>query len=320
MHNLQFSHRHIGIIGIAGLCVAALLFAIARSWPAAWSVALWTAPILIAVGALALLSVYLLMPSRIKRHFSKRAAGARETPDFGWSLGAMNGYWMTGGVCVALAVLMFIQSPSAPGQLLSLGLGLLALNLFAGSYVWRTSKDTDHMTLPFVDLLASDHDLILDAGCGSGRTTLALSRIMKNGSIVALDLFTADYIQGGGQTLLERNLKVAGLTDRVQIVKGDITQLEFEDNHFDAAASAYMMDHLGEGKLPALKEVRRTLKPGGRFLLVVLEPNVYTFAVANLMCLAMASRKVWKGLFRQAQLTLLQEGAINGGVYFLLKK
>jgi SAM-dependent methyltransferase len=320
MHKTQFGHRHTWIIGIAGLAVSAVLFAVFPSWRVLSSVALYIALFHIAVGALALLSVYLLLPSRITQYFSKPKADAGERLDFGWSFGSMNGYWIAGTVCVVLAALLFIQLQSSPWQLLPIGLGLAALNLFAGNYVWRMGKTTDYMTLPFVDLFSSDHDLVLDAGCGSGRTTVALSRILKNGSIVALDLFTADYIQGGGRTLIERNLKIAGVADKVQIVKGDITQLEFEDNKFDAAISTYMVDHLGAAKLPALKEVQRTLKPGGKFLLVVFEPNLYTFAVANVLCLTMASRQVWKGLFRQAQLTLLQEGSINGGAYFLVQK
>jgi ubiquinone/menaquinone biosynthesis C-methylase UbiE len=219
-----------------------------------------------------------------------------------------------------LAVLLFIQLQSSGWQVLPIVLLLLAVNLFAGNYVWRMGKKVDFMTLPFVDLFSSDHDLVLDAGCGSGRTSVALSRVIKSGRIVALDLFTADYIQGGGRTLIERNLNIAGATDKVQIVQGDITQLEFEDDKFDAAVSTYMMDHLGAGKLPALTEVRRTLKPGGKFLLVVFEPNIFTFAVANVLFLGLASRKVWRGLFAEAKLNLLQEGAINSGVYFLLQK
>ena len=319
MHNTS-THGHTWVVGIVGLVVAALLFAAFPSWPALASVALYAAVFHIAVGTLALFSVYLVAPSRLKRLIPKHETAARPGYDFGWSFGWMNGYWIAGVIFVALAVLLSIQFLSSAWQLLPIVLVLLAVNLFAGNYVWRTSMKLDFITLPFVDLLSSDHDLVLDAGCGSGRTTLALSRVIKNGRIVGLDRFDADYIQGGGKTLIERNLKTAGVLEKVTLVKGDITQLEFEDNKFDAAVSTYMMDHLGDGKLPALKEVYRTLKPGGKFLLVVFEPNLFLFAVANLMYLGMASRKVWRGLFEQAKLTLLQEGSINGGVYFLVQK
>jgi SAM-dependent methyltransferase len=274
----------------------------------------------IVVGAMALFSLYLLAPEKIKRALSVKVNRQTAGLDFGWSFAWMNGYAIAGTICLTLALLLFIQFESSWWQILPVLLVLLAVNLFAGNLFMRKSKALDYMTLPFVDLFSSDHDLILDAGSGAGRTTLALNKVMKSGRIIALDRFDADYIQGGGKTLLERNLKVAGITDKVQIAKGDITQLEFEDAKFDTVVSSYMIDHLGKLKLPALKEVARVLKPGGKFLMIVFEPNFMTFAMANLLYLLMPSRNSWRELFQQAGLSLLEEGAINGGVFFLLKK
>jgi ubiquinone/menaquinone biosynthesis C-methylase UbiE len=176
------------------------------------------------------------------------------------------------------------------------------------------------MTLPFVDLFRTDSDLILDAGCGAGRTTLELAKVMKKGKIVAYDRFDADYIENGGQSLLERNLKIAGIRDRVEIKKGDITAIPDKGDTFDSAISSYMMDHLGKYKLDGLKEINRVLKSGGKFLLIVFVPGVATFSVFNLFCFSLTSRKGWRQLFGQSNFKLIEEGAINTGIYFLIEK
>lgn len=240
--------------------------------------------------------------------------------DFGWSHVWMNAYWIFGTGVLAGALILFLQFGSPSLQILSFPLFLYSANLYAGNLVWRTSKKTDYMTLPFVDLFSSDSDLILDAGCGSGRTTIALSRVMKKGRIVALDRFDSAYIQDGGMSLLKKNLGIAGISSKVQIEKGDVTRMEFNDGTFNAAASAYMLDHIGKQKLAGLKEIYRVLKPGGKFLLIVIVPGWTTFAVANLFCLTRTSRKGWRMLLEKAGFRLCDVGIINTGAYFLAQK
>jgi ubiquinone/menaquinone biosynthesis C-methylase UbiE len=82
-----------------------------------------------------------------------------------------------------------------------------------------------------------------------------------------------------------------------------------------------MMDHLGEEKMPALQELNRVLKSGGKFLLVVIVRNYATFAIASFISLvAMGTKESWRELFRQTNFKLLEEGDINGGAYFLVEK
>ncbi len=318
----KMSHGNPWMLGVIGLALSALLFALAPSMGILSGALLVFAAFHLAVGALALFSIYLLTPAKIKQTISGRIHTRRETQgfDFGWSQAWMNGYWVVGAICLGLAVILFVQFGSPLLQILSLILLLASINLFVGNFVWRTSRKNDYMTLPFVDLGGAANGVILDAGCGSGRTTVALGRVMPKAKIVALDRFDADYIEAGGRALLERNLRIAGLTDRVQIVPGDLTRLDLESNKFDAAVSTYVMDHVEPGKLEALKEINRVLKTGGRFLMVVFEPNEYTFAVANVMSFFLTSRKQWKELFKQAGFSLLQEGIINGGAFFLVQK
>jgi SAM-dependent methyltransferase len=95
---------------------------------------------------------------------------------------------------------------------------------------------------------------ILDAGCGTGGTTVDLRRF---GEVVGIDL---------AWEALEpaRALGLRGLA------RASIERLPFGDATFDAATSFEVVYHLGVASdTSALAEIRRVLKPGGLFLLRV---------------------------------------------------
>lgn len=184
--------------------------------------------------------------------------------DFGGSLLFETFPLILGLVFFIASIGIFFYFKSSYIQVLSLLIILLSANFFMGTYVTRNFTNTDNMTLPFVDLFSSDEDLILDAGCGSGRATVELSKVSKNGQIVALDLFDPKSESISSKELLEKNLEIAGITDKVRIVQGDVTNLEFEDKTFDTIISTLLLNNLGKSKLTGLKELNRVLKPGGK--------------------------------------------------------
>lgn len=59
-------------------------------------------------------------------------------------------------------------------------------------------------------------------------------------------------------------------------VVGTAEKLPFDDNSFDIICSAWVMEHL-ENPEAVLKEIKRVLKPGGRF--VFLTPNSWNYVV-----------------------------------------
>ena len=313
-------HGHPWIVGVAGIVVAVVISIHLPQLKVLSNMVFLFALAHVIVGCTLLISAYFISPPRLKYLlFEKRQLRKLEGKYyFGWSYGWMNMFWMIGTVFLMGTVWVYCYDHTLVW--LSLILFLIALNLFAGNYLLRTSKKNEYMTLPFVDLFRTDSDLILDAGCGAGRTTLELAKVMKNGKIIAYDRFDADYIENGGQSLLERNLKIAGIRDKVEIKKGDITAIPDNDDTFDSAISSYMMDHLGKYKLDGLKEINRVLKPGGKFLLIVFVPGVATFSVFNLFCFSLTSRKGWRQLFGQSNFSLIEEGVINTGIYFLIEK
>ncbi len=316
---LRNIHSHGWIMGAAGLIAGLGFLVYAPSIPAVSNSLFLFAGFHI-VGALALLGgAYSLGLRRLlSRAFSPQTERSGPSFDFGWGPEWMNGLGLAAIIVIWAAVAMQI---AAPGWWpLAFVLLMLGVGLFVGNLIMRSFRSADHVVLPMVDLVRSDNDLILDAGCGAGRTTIALRRVLRNGRIVAVDRFDADYIAGGGRELIAHNVKAAGLAERVRIETADLTKLPFESDSFDGAVSTNVFDHLGASKGRELSEAFRVLKPGGRFLMAVWVPGWPMFAVGNVFSFFLTSRQGWRRLARRAGFTVADEGAFNYAWFVLLEK
>ncbi|BAV32910.1 SAM-dependent methlyltransferase [Sulfuricaulis limicola] len=273
------------------------------------------------VGAVVLAaSIYVMAGRGIFRRWSRRRNANDDAAkyDFGWAPAWTLGPWIAALVMASATVAVYAAAPAWwPFAFL---FTLLAASFFAGALITASSTRPDHAVLPMVDLLSGESDLVLDGGCGAGRTTVALGRALKKGRIVALDRFDSDYIEGGGRALLERNLRLAALDERVEIRQGDLTQLPFPDRTFDSAVSAHAMDHLGPQIIQGLSEMRRVLKPGGRFLLVVWVPGWAMFAIASVLAFFLTGKREWKQLTNRAGFQIRDQGHFNGFWFLLLEK
>ena len=103
-------------------------------------------------------------------------------------------------------------------------------------------------------------------------------------------------------------------------------QTPFAAESFDAVVSAYAVDHMaGEQSLRALREANRVLRPGGEFLLEVLEADAYVHAAFPIIGAhgyfgpnnAVAR---WRDLLQQADLEVTQSGHVPGTLYVLARK
>ncbi len=315
--HLQRAHRHGWIVGLLGIIAGLALMLYVPSLNAVSNTLLFIAGFHL-VGAVVLAaSVYVTTRARFKKR-SLKAGSDEATYDFGWAPGWVFGPLIAALIMLSAAVAVQIAAPEGwPAALL---LTIMAVLFFAGHVFARSAQRLDHAALPMVDLLSSPSDLVLDGGCGAGRTTITLGRAAKQARFVALDRFDANYIAGGGRALLEHNLKLANMRERVDIKEGDLTQLPFPDGVFDSAISAHAMDHLGQHKALGLGEMYRALKPAGRFLLVVWVPGWTMFSVANILSLFLTSKAGWKRMVQRVGFSIQDEGMFNGMWFLLLKK
>jgi SAM-dependent methyltransferase len=309
------AHNHMWLMGVAGIAIGgAMMIFLPRLKIASTSLLLFAG--FHVVGAVVLLG-------------SAWAAGMRDLIrrghqphtrrfDFGWGPGWMNGLAIAALVAATGAVVIELQWPSF--WPLAFAAVALAVILIVGNQVMQGFRRQDQVVLPMVDLLGGDRDVVLDAGCGAGRTSIALGRVLKDGHIVAVDRFDAGYIDGGGRALLERNLELAGMGEKVTVETADLTALPFEAAEFDAAVSAHVYDHLGKAKQRGLEEVFRVLRPGGRFLMAVWTPGWTMFAVANVFSLLLTSKAGWRGMASRAGFRRIDEGVFNGAWFMLMEK
>jgi demethylmenaquinone methyltransferase/2-methoxy-6-polyprenyl-1,4-benzoquinol methylase len=98
------------------------------------------------------------------------------------------------------------------------------------------------------------YDHVLDACCGTGDLAVAAAR--AGGRVTGLDF---------SEAMLERARRKA---PELEWVQGDVTQLPFEDQTFDAATIGFGIRNVPDLQ-QGLIELRRVLRPGGR--LAVLE-------------------------------------------------
>jgi SAM-dependent methyltransferase len=93
---------------------------------------------------------------------------------------------------------------------------------------------------------------ILDAGCGSGRNMVELARL---GAVTGIELSDTSVA-------LARERRVG------EVIAGSVLEMPFAEDSFDLAVSLDVIEHL-EDDLAALRELRRTVAPGGALLVTV---------------------------------------------------
>lgn len=111
---------------------------------------------------------------------------------------------------------------------------------------------------------------LLDCGCGPGTITLGFAKIIAPGTVTGIDI-------GSSQINIARENALKQAITNADFQEGNIYNLPFEDNSFDAAFSHAVLEHLQE-PTKALQELLRVLKPGG--ILGVRTPDWGGFLIA----------------------------------------
>jgi SAM-dependent methyltransferase len=98
---------------------------------------------------------------------------------------------------------------------------------------------------------------VLDLACGTGTLALAAARLVRGVRVTGVD---------GDPAILERARAKAG--GKVAFDEGLSTDLPYEDESFDVVLSTLFFHHLSDqAKLRSAEEVRRVLRPTGRFVI-----------------------------------------------------
>ena len=103
---------------------------------------------------------------------------------------------------------------------------------------------------------------VLDVGCGTGSLAIALkAKVGASGEVRGIDA-SPEMIE-----VARRKAARAGVDAGFEVAL--IEEMPFPDGRFDLVVSSFMLHHLPEDvKRKGFAEIRRVLKPGGRFLAV----------------------------------------------------
>lgn len=182
------------------------------------------------------------------------------------------------------------------------------------------------IALPTEQFLAAGQGRVLDAGAGSGRSALMVLLARPAATVTALDIFGAEY--GIGSNTPERlvaNATAAGAGSRLDVRVGDMRAMPFEPATFDGAVSAFAIDHLRQPDVErTFAEMARVLKPGGEFLLLVINQDAWIraalpFFVHHGYFGGRAYPDRWRAQLTAAGLTVVEEGTQPGTLYFLAR-
>jgi len=167
---------------------------------------------------------------------------------------------------------------------------------YATSPIHALGPDLDWMA----EALAPDPGaVVLDLGTGAGHAALRVARQVAR--VTAVDLSEA-------MLATARRLAVERGIDNLTTIRADVAALPFPDGTFDGAISRYSSHHWHD-PAAALAEAARTVRPGGRFVLIdtvaPADPALDTFVNAlELLRDASHGRDVpvsgWRAAFQAA--------------------
>ncbi|MDH6709525.1 cyclopropane fatty-acyl-phospholipid synthase-like methyltransferase [Kitasatospora sp. MAA19] len=104
-----------------------------------------------------------------------------------------------------------------------------------------------------------DDDYLLDVGCGTGHPALRLAE-RTQARVLGVSISPTQVARA------TEKAHTAGLAAQLQFIQADAMHLPHEPETFDAAWAIEMLFHVPD-RLQVLREIHRTLKPGGRLVL-----------------------------------------------------
>jgi SAM-dependent methyltransferase len=113
-------------------------------------------------------------------------------------------------------------------------------------------------------------ETILDVGCGRGLLLIEAAKHLPNGKAIGVDLWQSVDQSGNRPQVTTENARLEGVADRVEIRTGDMRDLPLPDSSVDAVVASLSIHNIPgkEGRIQAIREIQRVLKPGGQVALL----------------------------------------------------
>ncbi|HEX5340637.1 MAG TPA: class I SAM-dependent methyltransferase [Gammaproteobacteria bacterium] len=171
------------------------------------------------------------------------------------------------GALVLLVVTIVNIFAGAIGPAVGTGIASAWMWLMTFSYLYTTLRGKFVVWQSILDGLALKGDeTLLDMGCGRGAVLLMAAQRLDNGRAHGVDLWLSRDQSGNAMEMTKRNAALEGVADRIGLHTGDMAKLPFPDRQFDAVVSSLAVHNISDpaGRLQAINEAVRVLRPGGR--------------------------------------------------------
>ena len=177
---------------------------------------------------------------------------------------------------------------------------------------------------PTEQFLSSGSGRVVDVGAGSGRATVGLLLARPRVTVTAVDIYKGYYgIDDNTPERLMANARIAGVAGRAEAKVGDARELPLATGAYDGVISVAAIDHLPRAGIPiAMSEAARVLKPGGEFLLTIVNVDAWAwFASPHAMVHhPRADPGRWRGWLESSGFDVVEQGTQPGALYFLSRK
>lgn len=180
--------------------------------------------------------------------------------------------WALIGLLVGAIALLALMGAAfvfdVPAAAIAFLAGALYTLASAASYLYTTRRGKFLVWAGELDRLRGDEDL-LDLGCGRGMVLMLAARRLPEGRATGVDLWRSKDQSGNRESVARANAKTEGVSDRVDLVTGDLRELPFEEDRFDTVVSSLAVHNIraADGRAQAIREALRVLRPGGLMLL-----------------------------------------------------
>ena len=176
---------------------------------------------------------------------------------------------------------------------------------------------------PTQGFLSRGSGRVVDVGAGSGRATVGLLLSKPRVTVTAIDIYKGYYgIDENTPDRLMLNARIAGVADRAEAIIGDARELPLASGAYDGVISVAAIDHIPRAGIPkAVSEVARILRPGGEFLLTIVDVDAWVwFASPALAHHRPADASRWRALLESSGFEVVEQGKLPGALYFLGRK
>ncbi|MFM8520377.1 MAG: class I SAM-dependent methyltransferase [Solirubrobacterales bacterium] len=114
---------------------------------------------------------------------------------------------------------------------------------------------------------------LLDVGCGRGAVSILVARHFPETEVVGLDLWRSRDQSGNSVEAAERNASEAGVEGRIDFETGDMSEMPFPDDSFDAITASIAIQNLKDRDLRhrVISEMLRVARPGARIAIVDIQ-------------------------------------------------